>query len=430
MEGTALKFVLANWGTRGEVEPFAAVGRELVRRGHDVHLVVAPEMVGFAESAGPKAVAFGPALEEVIDPHQEFWNAFFSKPWTARDLNKLLGEFAAPLDRYREQACETLLSLAGGADLLLTGMNYESVASNVTEYCGTTLATLQIFPLRANGYQMPFLPVPVCRSVMAAGDWLTWRGHKVEDQAQRLALGLPKATGHWTERIAARGAMEIQAYDQACYPGLAEEWAPFNDHGIPQRPFVGALTMELPADEDAEIASWIAAGTPPIFFTFGSMPVDSAADTIAMIARACAQLGERALVGAGWGDYSSVPHYDHVKIVGPMNYAEVFPACRAVVHHGGAGTTNAGLRAGRPTLITWMLPDQACWGSRLKKLGVGTGRRFVGTTEKTLVTDLRKILAPEYLARAGQLAARMIKPAESVAIAADLLEKFALSRRG
>ena len=57
-----------------------------------------------------------------------------------------------------------------------------------------------------------------------------------------------------------------------------------------------------------------------------------------------------------------------VKIVGAMNYAEVFPACRAVVHHGGAGTTNAGLRAGRPTLILWMLPDQACWGSRLKKL--------------------------------------------------------------
>ena len=48
-----MKFVLANWGTRGEVEPYVAVGRELVRRGHDVCMAVAPEMVGFAESAGP-----------------------------------------------------------------------------------------------------------------------------------------------------------------------------------------------------------------------------------------------------------------------------------------------------------------------------------------------------------------------------------------
>jgi UDP:flavonoid glycosyltransferase YjiC (YdhE family) len=59
---------------------------------------------------------------------------------------------------------------------------------------------------------------------------------------------------------------------------------------------------------------------------------------------------------------------------------------------------------------------------------VGTGRRFVGTTEKTLVADLRTILAPEYLTRAQQLASRMIKPADSVAGAADLMEKVALSR--
>ncbi len=49
-----MKFVLANWGTRGEVEPYVTVGRELVRRGHDVHMAVAPEMVSFTEAAGPR----------------------------------------------------------------------------------------------------------------------------------------------------------------------------------------------------------------------------------------------------------------------------------------------------------------------------------------------------------------------------------------
>jgi UDP:flavonoid glycosyltransferase YjiC (YdhE family) len=113
-----------------------------------------------------------------------------------------------------------------------------------------------------------------------------------------------------------------------------------------------------------------------------------------------------------------------------MNYAEIFPACRAVVHHGGAGTTNAGLRAGCPSLILWILPDQACWGSRVKRLKVGTGRRLVATTEKSLVADLRTILAPAYLDNARQLARRMTKPAESVSVTADLVEKFATSRRG
>jgi len=56
-------------------------------------------------------------------------------------------------------------------------------------------------------------------------------------------------------------------------------------------------------------------------------------------------------------------------------------------------TTNAGLRAGLPTLILWTLPDQGAWGARVKRLKVGTGRRFSATTEKSLVADLRTVLA-------------------------------------
>lgn len=66
-----MKFVLANWRTRGEVEPHVTVGSELVRRGHDVRMAVAPEMVSFTEAAGPAAVAYGPALMAIPDPHRD-----------------------------------------------------------------------------------------------------------------------------------------------------------------------------------------------------------------------------------------------------------------------------------------------------------------------------------------------------------------------
>ena len=147
-----------------------------------------------------------------------------------------------------------------------------------------------------------------------------------------------------------------------------------------------------------------------------------------MIATVCSQLGQRALVGAGWSDFSDVPHFDHVKVVGAVNYVTIFPLCRAVVHHGGAGTTAAGLRAGVPTLILWMADVQFIWGSVVKRLKVGTAQRFSTTTERTLHTDLRTILAPEYAVRAREVATRMTKPAESVSTAADLVEEFA--RRG
>jgi UDP:flavonoid glycosyltransferase YjiC (YdhE family) len=150
---------------------------------------------------------------------------------------------------------------------------------------------------------------------------------------------------------------------------------------------------------------------------------------IAMIAGACAQVGERALVCAGWTDFSNVPQFDHVKVVGAVNYATIFPSCRAVVHHGGAGTTAAGLRAGVPTLILWMADVQVIWGAAVKGLKVGTSRRFSAATEKTLVADLRTILASEYTDRARSLATRMTRPADSVAAAASLLEDFARRNR-
>ena len=283
------------------------------------------------------------------------------------------------------------------------------------------MATLHTFPMRANGQLLPFLPSPLGRSAMTVFEWLAWRVAKKLEDAQRRELGLPKATGPSPRRIAERGSLEIQAYDEVCFPGLAAEWAKWDG----RRPFVGALTMELPTDADEEVASWIAAGTPPIFFGFGSIPVESPADTLAMISAACAQLGERALVCSGGTDFSHVPHFEHVKVVGTMNYAAIFPACRAVVHHGGAGTTAAGLRAGVPTLILSTDLDQTLWGARVKRLKVGTARRFSTTTQKSLVADLRTILAPQYVTRAREIATRMTKPAESVAAAADLVEDFA-----
>jgi UDP:flavonoid glycosyltransferase YjiC (YdhE family) len=144
-----------------------------------------------------------------------------------------------------------------------------------------------------------------------------------------------------------------------------------------------------------------------------------------MIGAACAQLGERALVCAGWSDFSDVPHFEHVKVVGAVNFAAIFPTCRAVVHHGGTGTTAAGLRAGVPTLILWTAPGQSLWGAAVKRLKVGTSRRFSSTTRESLVADLRTILAPDYVVRAREIAGRMTKPAESVAAAADLLEEKA-----
>jgi len=388
--------VLASYGSRGDVEPCAAVGRELVRRGHDVCMAVPPNMLGFVESAGLAAVSYGPDSREQMNPAADFVRDFSTK---IRNPVSMFSEVVERVSRVKTAKTETLKSLAEGADLLVAGFNERGLAVNIAEYYGIPLAVVHFFPERVWSSEGLYASVA-----------------KDTDDAQRRALGLSEPPGP-----SALPVLEIQAYDELCLPGPAAEWVKPDG----RQPFVGALTLELPTDVDDEVLSWIAAGTPAIYFGFGSTPVEPFADTVAMVSAVCTQLGERALICSGPNDFASIPDLEHVKIVSAVNHTAIFPVCRAVVHHGGAGTTAATLRAGTPTLLLWLWLDQPVWAAGVAELKVGAAQQFTATTQQSLVADLRSILTPQYAARAGEVAAQMTTPAESVANAADLLEEAA-----
>jgi UDP:flavonoid glycosyltransferase YjiC (YdhE family) len=379
-----MKVVLAAYGTRGDTEPFVAVARELLRRGHDVCIAVAPEMVGFVASAGLDAVPFGP---KSIAPGRDRTN-----PEPARTLDDQL----AYVSRAMAEWGATLTELADGADVLLTGRVEQGLAANVAEYYDIPQAALHFFPQAHLGQSGQ------------VGDVIEEAEH-----AHRRALALDDTA------VRSARCLEIQAYDALWFPELAAEWAGEDC----RRPFVGALTLELPTEVDDEVLSWIAAGTPPIYFGFGSgVWLPHPAQTFGLATVACAQLGVRALICSGASDFVDPPLSDQVKVVGAVNHSAVFPACRAVVHQGGAGTTAAGARAGVPTLILWHpTNDQQIWAGAVERLKVGSGRAFSASNLGSLVADLRSVLDPQCITRAQSVASQMTKPAESAARAADLL---------
>jgi len=187
-----MRFVLAVHGTRGDVEPCAAVGLELQRRDHDVHMAVAPNMVDFVESAGLAAVRYGPDSQEQLSAASDF----IRNVMKIQHPNNIV---RAIKDIYAQGWAEmsgTLTSLAGGADLLFTGHTYQGVALNVAEYHDIPLAALHYFPVRANGHlgiaSLPAIP-PFTRSAMKTAWWLYWRITKEAEDSQRRELGLPKA---------------------------------------------------------------------------------------------------------------------------------------------------------------------------------------------------------------------------------------------
>jgi UDP:flavonoid glycosyltransferase YjiC (YdhE family) len=381
-----------------------------------VLMAAPPDLVGFVASVGLAAVPYGPEAEEIPD--------FFRSSWSPRRPLGPLREALNHVAHTWASISAKLKALAKDSDMLITGIPYQEAAANVAEYYDIPLAAWHHLPMRANGYLVPFVPPVLTRQTMTVLDWVQWLTTKKAEDAQRLALGLPKAMSPASTRMAARGSLEIQAYDKVFFPGLAAEWDE-------RRPIVGALSLQLPTEADEEVASWIAAGAAPIFFGFGSTPVRSPADLITMIGDACARLGERALIVGGITDFDDAPHFDHVKTVQAVSFAKILPTCRAVVHHGGVGTTVAGMRAGVPSLILWTASDQPIWAAQVRRLKVGSSRRFSAITTGSLVADLSRILAPERVQRAREIAALMTTPADSVAATADHLERAAcLGRSG
>jgi vancomycin aglycone glucosyltransferase len=370
-----VKFVLAAYGSRGDTEPCIAVAGELLRRGHDVRIAVTvpPELRAYVESAGL-----------VTEPYGRDWQELLNDEDFTRMLQNPMSAIPQAVE-YRSQVgtekTATLVSLAEGADLLVAGMTEQEAVAKVADYYRVPLAALHFFP------------------------------------PQILHPGSPR------ERADSNRPLEIQGYDEICIPGLAAEWADSAD----RRPFVGALTLQLPTDADEDVLAWISGGSPPVYFGFGSMPMAAPNDTVAVISAACARVDVRALICLGANYVDGLSNSDQVKVVREANHATVFPACCAIVHHGGSGTTAAGLRAGVANLVLWSGLDQPVWAASAAHLEVGFGRRFSESTLDSLIADLRVILTPQYAIRAKAVAQQMTSPAESLSRAADLLEEAAES---
>lgn len=399
-----VKFLLVAYGSRGDVEPAAAAGAELLRRGHEVQMAVSPHMLDFVRSAGLAAVPYGPDSQGLLQD-QDFIRNLSAK---MHNPISMLPEVIEHANRVCAEKFATLISPAGAADLIVAGIAEQGIATMVAAHQRIPAAGLHLFPAR----------------IWSSGG-LYSRITKTAEGNQRRALGLPDADEPSTLPAVGGLPLEIQAYEKFCLPKAAADWVQRDE----RHPFIGTLTLSAPTDADDDALSWIASGPPPIYFGFGSTPVEPFEDTVTTIGAACAHLGERALICSGPNNSAGLAQSDHVKIVRAVNHATVLPACRAVVHHGGAGTTAAALRAGVPMLILWLWLDQPIWAAAAQELEVGFGRRFSDTTADSLVADLRLILAPHYVTQPREVAARMTAAAKSVVAAADLLEGAAQGGR-
>lgn len=418
------------YGSRGDIQPGVCLALELLARGHRVSVAAPPNLVGFARALG---------VGEVYPIGRDTHTAWSSEEAAASRRGRspiariryavttVRGGFAAFDRSLRALFIDAGAPLAD-VDLVVAAPLCQDRALAVTEKLRIPLVVLRFGPMSENGVvgAVPGLSdswsAEWKRRSWRLADRVTWIATGWNEASFRRSLGLPRVFGPLPARLAAQGVRQIQAYDPAVVPGVAEEWGPI-------KPVVGFLDvgaghrggLDESGSDSAELMSWLDAGEPPVFVSFGSMPIDEPDRLIGLFAGAATELGLRVLfsLGARRGVDPADPDVYHA---GPVNHAQILPRCRAAVHHGGAGTTAAGLRAGLPTMICSVTADQPFWAARVTALGVGYGTRLRSLTDEAVRDGLRTVLDAEVISAAQELAAVLIPPGKAVAGAAAVVE--------
>ena len=133
----------------------------------------------------------------------------------------------------------------------------------------------------------------------------------------------------------------------------------------------GYFHLSQPQELPEDLLSFIKAGPPPLYVGFGSMTDQHAARTTRIILAAAQATGMRVVISQGWARLGNeeLPPFSH--LIGPVSHESLFPYMAGIIHHGGAGTTAAAARSGRPQAIIPHLLDQFYWAERVERLQVG-----------------------------------------------------------
>ena len=384
-----VRVLLSAWGSRGDIEPLAALALRLRELGADVRVCAPPdeEFVALFDRVGVTLIPLGPSTRSIA--------AGLKEP--APDAAfRLAAELVAA--RF-----ETLPAAAEDRDVLLATGLMPAGARSVAEKLGIryVLATFHIFGLPSRHF--PPAARPGKQSAADEADnRVLWREDAERVNALylaplnrgRAAIGLPALDD-------VRGHVLGEEVWLAADPVLAP-WKDLTDLEIMQ---TGAWILPDERPLPDEVEGFLAAGDPPVYIGFGSMAMHSSTDLGRVVMDATRANGRRAILSRGWADLAVVDESEDVLVVGELNHQALFPRVAAVVHHGGAGTTTTAALAGTPQVIVPQIVDQPHWARRVAELGIGAAHDGPTPTAGSLTAALATALAPATRARASAVAA-------------------------
>lgn len=364
-KGKIMRIVMVVFGTWGDVRPNVVLGKALQKVGYRVLLVAAEEFSRWVRGHGIAFAGLGINIQVMM----ESLASDSTNPLKAiRTVNRVVGPALV-------QMGNAIATVVKEGDALLVNEGSLSLVNGIVEKYNLHLIHINLQPL-APTRELPGLGMPVLPSWMPLrGVYNRWTGRLNQrirwslfgtrgNQLRTEYFALPKQT--WSKHRADLDATaSLLLVSRHIVPPPAD-WQPYQH--ITGYLFDEDKTWEAPCD----LLNFLERGEKPVYIGFGSMGDRKPEATTRLVLEAVRQSGKRAILLSGW---AGIGASDLPKEVFLLKYAPhpwLFPRMAAVVHHGGAGTTAAGLAAGTPSIVVPFFGDQPYWARLVHILGVGT----------------------------------------------------------
>ncbi|CAL0328576.1 unnamed protein product [Lupinus luteus] len=415
-----LQIVILVVGTRGDVQPFLPIAKRLQEYGHHIRLATHSNFGTFVKSVGVDFYPLGGDPRVLAEYMVRNKGLIPSGPTEISIQRKQL-----------KGIIDSLLPACTAPDLE-TGVPFQAQAiiANATAYGHAHVAEALGVPLHIF-FTMPWTPTydfphPLAR-VPPAGNWLSyvivdlliWWGIRgiINDFRKRKLKLAPIA--YFSMYRGSISHLPTSYMWSPCVVPKPNDWGPLVD-------VVGYCFLNLGSKYQPreDFVRWIKNGPKPLYFGFGSMTIEDPKRTTDVIMEALKDTEQRGIIHRGWGNLGSLEEVaDNVFLLEECPHDWLFPQCSAVVHHGGAGTTATGLKAGCPTTIVPFFGDQFFWGDRIYQKGLGPAPIPISQLSVQHLSDAIKfMLQPEVKSRAMEIA-KLIENEDGVTAAVNAFHR-------
>jgi sterol 3beta-glucosyltransferase len=407
-------------GTRGDVQPYIALGQGLLSAGFEVRLLTNDNFEELVTGAGLLFSSTGPSIEDIVNSDE--WRELLE----SSNFLRILSQQRREMKRFAAGVAAKMPALLRGSDLIVAGMSGMGGVLPIAHHYSIPIVMAYVVPFTpTQEFPAPLLPRLPAGGIVNKWSFnlmhqLFWQSSKEMDVQIRQALGLSGGSffGPFRE-MRERRIPTLYGFSRHALPQPAD-WP--GTHKVTGYWFAQEPDHWQPP---AEVLDFLDAGDPPVYVGFGSMGSRNAEEAGELVLGALQMSGQRAILASGWGGLKPADLPESVRLITQLPHSWLFPRTAAVVHHGGAGTTAAGFRAGVPSIVVPFMGDQPFWAQRAADLGVGPApipRKKL--TVHRLAQSLEQALGSAPIRQAAARLGEAIRAEDGVRTAAQLVERF------